>query len=325
MLDRREKDAEELELESCLSELRSKAGANDDDIESMGNQSMTDLREMQEIQQLSGTSFYKPQIPTPTRKESTPKLKKIAPTPAPDWKNQLKNQRQMSKPKIGPVSVVPQQSSRLDAIYAQLKNLQSFKDEIMCDLEDFMEDEQTKTVTGGFDSAQFDEVVDIVVSETRAKAAEKVAYLENKEVISYDNTLEKMGLGEKEDKPFWTKFLRSDYLEEDDGPMLQKVLDVYEGGKVVDQIIVGDQNSRALELFINDEKMPETPKKSMDPEESDKMKKEWAKIRKLEQKLGVANKAQQEMQGKINDQKMRIEAALSKAQGLEEEKKQVTS
>lgn len=63
----------------------------------------------------------------------------------------------------------------------------------------------------------------------------------------------------------------------------------------------------------------------MAPEESDKMKKEWAKIRKLEQKLGVANKAQQEMQGKINDQKMRIEAALNKAQGMEEEKKQVTS
>ena len=71
--------------------------------------------------------------------------------------------------------------------------------------------------------------------------------------------------------------------------------------------------------------MPETPKKKMDPEESDKMKKEWAKIRKLEQKLGVANKNQQQMQTSINDQKMRIEAALNKAQGLEEEKKQVTS
>ena len=63
----------------------------------------------------------------------------------------------------------------------------------------------------------------------------------------------------------------------------------------------------------------------MDPEESDKMKREWAKIRKLENKLGAANKAQQHMQGKINDQKMRLEAALNKAQGLEEEKKQVTS
>ena len=31
------------------------------------------------------------------------------------------------------------------------------------------------------------------------------------------------------------------------------------------------------------------------------------------------------MQGRINDEKMKIEAALSRAQGLEEEKKNVTS
>ena len=46
MLDRRERDAEELELESCFSELRSKGGANEDDMNSMANQSMTDLKEM---------------------------------------------------------------------------------------------------------------------------------------------------------------------------------------------------------------------------------------------------------------------------------------
>lgn len=37
MLDRREKDAEELELESCFSELRSKAGGREEDIESLAN------------------------------------------------------------------------------------------------------------------------------------------------------------------------------------------------------------------------------------------------------------------------------------------------
>ena len=46
MLDRREKDAEELELESVFSELRSKAGGREEDIESLANQSLTDLREM---------------------------------------------------------------------------------------------------------------------------------------------------------------------------------------------------------------------------------------------------------------------------------------
>lgn len=50
MLDRREKDKEELELESCFSELKAKAQesgtANDQRIEELANQSLTDLKEM---------------------------------------------------------------------------------------------------------------------------------------------------------------------------------------------------------------------------------------------------------------------------------------
>ena len=47
-----------------------------------------------------------------------------------------------------------------------------------------------------------------------------------------------MGLGEKEEKPFWAKFLRSDYLKEDDGPILSKVLEVLDGDGKVDEIIM---------------------------------------------------------------------------------------
>jgi hypothetical protein len=43
------------------------------------------------------------------------------------------------------------------------------------------------------------------------------------------------------------------------------------------------------------------------------MEKEWAKIRKLEQRLGAANKAREEMQSKINDHKMKMESAINKA------------
>ena len=50
MLNRREKDAEELEMESCLSELKSKVGGGgagvDQEIESLANQSLKDLKEM---------------------------------------------------------------------------------------------------------------------------------------------------------------------------------------------------------------------------------------------------------------------------------------
>jgi hypothetical protein len=59
-------------------------------------------------------------------------------------------------------------------------------------------------------------------------------------------------------------------------------------------------------------------------EADSKMQQEWAKIRKLEQKLGAANKAQQVMVNKIHDHKMQMEFVLRKAQGLEEEKKQTT-
>ena len=74
-------------------------------------------------------------------------------------------------------------SSRLDAIYAQLKNLQSFKDEIMGDLEDFTEDFDQKSVMGGAIEVpeQFNDVVDIIVSDSRAKATERVEREERKE------------------------------------------------------------------------------------------------------------------------------------------------
>ena len=57
LLDRREKDAEELELESCFSDLRQRAAggaskAIDDEIDSLAGQSLTDLKEMQEMQGL---------------------------------------------------------------------------------------------------------------------------------------------------------------------------------------------------------------------------------------------------------------------------------
>jgi hypothetical protein len=68
-----------------------------------------------------------------------------------------------------------------------------------------------------------------------------------------------LGLGEKEEKPFWAKFLRSDYLQEDDdGPLLPKVLDVLEGNKGLSDV-VDNGHSMAMELFLNDDPEPTTP------------------------------------------------------------------
>ena len=71
MLSKREKDKEEIELESCFSELREKAGLQEhnEQIEQLANQSFTDLKQMQDIQGLyrqkpndTGNSFYKPRL-----------------------------------------------------------------------------------------------------------------------------------------------------------------------------------------------------------------------------------------------------------------------
>lgn len=54
------------------------------------------------------------------------------------------------------------------------------------------------------------------------------------------------------------------------------------------------------------------------------MRKEWAKIRSLEQRLGNANKKEQAMTSKMYDHKMKMESILNKAAVMEEEKNEVT-
>ena len=47
MLDKRQKDNEELELESVFSELKQKAGIEDKEIDELANKSFSDLKDMQ--------------------------------------------------------------------------------------------------------------------------------------------------------------------------------------------------------------------------------------------------------------------------------------
>lgn len=71
----------------------------------------------------------------------------------------------------------PGESSRLDAIYAQLKELEAFKDDIMDDLDDFMSEVETQNIVQLPEN--FDEVVDMVVAEKREQA-EDVGYAMDK-------------------------------------------------------------------------------------------------------------------------------------------------
>lgn len=155
------------------------------------------------------------------------------------------------------------------------------------------------------------------MNDSRARAQEHISREEaatagtaEEPTPSYGQVVEKLGLEETEEKPFWTKFLRSDYLDEaDPAPLLPGVLEVLDGNKRVDEMIMEAQgsNSQALALYKGDgEPSPRTPAKEepQTAEEAEEqadanakaadqaaLHREWAKIRKLESKLGAANKA----------------------------------
>ena len=127
---------------------------------------------------------------------------------------------------------------------------------------------------------------------------------------------------ESTEKPFWAKFLRSDYLESDDGPVLGKVMDVLEGNMTVDALV----QQAPDEIHKDPEASPSQPKKGKvvdgDGQAIDAatMRKQWEKIQSLEQKLGEAGKKEQAMAHEMQDHRMKMEAVLSRARLLEEEK-----
>ena len=75
--------------------------------------------------------------------------------------------------------------------------------------------------------------------------------MDQEKKITYEGVLENMGLGEKEEKPFWAKFLRNDYMQEDnDRPLLPDVMEVLEGNKNLEEITgQNKRNDRMLELY----------------------------------------------------------------------------
>lgn len=84
------------------------------------------------------------------------------------------------------------------------------------------------------------------MNDSRARAQEHISREEaaargtaEEPTPSYGQVVEKLGLEETEEKPFWTKFLRSDYLDEaDPAPLLPGVLEVLDGNKKVDEMIM---------------------------------------------------------------------------------------
>jgi uncharacterized coiled-coil DUF342 family protein len=115
-----------------------------------------------------------PTLAAPSSQQVTSHQPKVANQTAPDWKTYKSRKPNLSgQGKRGENQTPKAESSRLDAIYAQLKELQNFKDEIMDDLEEFMDDFEEQSVQKQIAvPQQFDEVVDIVVSDSRQKAVD---------------------------------------------------------------------------------------------------------------------------------------------------------
>ena len=141
--------------------------------------------------------------------------------------------------------------------------------------------------------------------------------------------MESLGAEENEERPFWAKFLSSDYNQKEEKPLLDGVMQVLEGNATVDDLKHGraGANQREDQLAIEfykqqreqeDETPPMTPDRNT--EDSVKLKKEWDKIKRLEMKIGQASKNESKMKQKMYDHKLKMEGMLNKAAKLEEEK-----
>ena len=106
--------------------------------------------------------------------------------------------------------------TRLDHIYKQLKELQAFKDEIMDDLDEFMDDVETKSLIT-IPEQQFDDVVDIIAQESRERGEQVVEMQENNKDFDQISEAASEVLDEK-GNPFWMKFFKADYLGEKEEP-----------------------------------------------------------------------------------------------------------
>lgn len=153
----------------------------------------------------------------------------------------------------------------------------------------------------------------------------------------YDHVVAALGLEEDEEKPFWAKYLKTDHEKTEPTNLVGGVLAVLEGEKDMDEFL-NEQKSvpedeMALELYQGKQEDDDVPSRSSSraartPENKEKakaeMEREWARIRDLETKLGRANKAQQDMAAKMQEHRLKMEAMLSKAEELEEEKREVS-
>ena len=99
----------------------------------------------------------------------------------------------------------PHTTSRLDQIYAQLKELQNYKDEILGDLDEFME--EVEADENVHIPAQFEEVVDIVMNEERDKA-ERIEELGENSTDQNELAKAMEELAADDANPFWKRFLQ---------------------------------------------------------------------------------------------------------------------
>lgn len=162
-------------------------------------------------------------------------------------------------------------NARLDHIYAQIRELQQFKDEIKDDLDEFLDEVDSKSIITNQD--QFDDVVDIIANEQRERGEQIVDYQE-KGMADEQLSEAASEVLDENGKPFWMKFFKADYLEDSDPVTAPAIEQQKPGAPKGKQINVPKQIKG----------------KKLTPEEQEKVRKELEKVRKLDAMLAQKTK-----------------------------------
>eukprot|EP00347_Sterkiella_histriomuscorum_P021750 403332895 len=267
-LDRREEQRGKLELDEIYNNLRSHV-ANEQDIDTLSQYSMKEIKEDKQI------NIYKPSLKGPiiggNQKKQTQQQVDyvINEFPSPQLTSAKALQKQVDRVDFYPQNLVAlptgDTSNRLSQIQQQLLDLQKFKDEIMGDLDDFMDEMETQSLVTI--PEQFDDVVDFVVNEERDKA-EMLVQDRMQNDGKYDEEIY-----DDTGKPMWMQFFKEDYL--------------------------GESKSQNLNLSLKNQGKEMSKKLNELTEKEQKMAREMEKIRKLDAQLAQQSKFQRDQKNQI--------------------------
>lgn len=172
----------------------------------------------------------------------------------------------------------------------------------MDDLDEFMDDEETKSLMTVHEE-KFEEVVDIIAQEQRERGEQIVEYQEKGLTMAeVEETMSETGseVLDENGKPFWMKFFKADYLADEEPPVKQSAKNQTMGKKEQ------TQKERVTETLLQKEKI----------------RREYEKIRKLDAELAHKTKFQRDHKNAMMARKQQEESEQQQIIMLEKKQKQ---